>query len=77
MGTGYYNAWINMRLSDQYQRNAFTRHLSLTDILHIPVAHGEGRFVMSEALLDEVQHQGLNVFQYCDEQGNIVDQFPD
>ena len=51
LGTGYYNAWINMRLSDHYQRNAFTRHLIPNDILHVPVAHAEGRFVMTEALL--------------------------
>jgi len=76
LGTGYYNAWINMRLSDQYQRNAFTRHLTPKDILHVPVAHGEGRFVMSDALLMEVEQQGLNVFQYCDAAGDIVDSFP-
>lgn len=76
LGTGFYNAWVNMRLSDQYQRNAFTRHLTPKDILHIPVAHGEGRFVMSDALLQEVQAQGLNVFQYCDAKGNVIDSFP-
>ena len=76
LGTGYYNAWINMRLSDQYQRNAFTRHLIPKDILHVPVAHGEGRFVMTEALLTEVEEQGLHVFQYCDAQGQIIDSFP-
>ncbi len=76
LGTGYYNAWVHMRLSDQYQRNAFTRHLTTRDILHVPVAHGEGRFVMTDALLHEIEHQGLHVFQYCDEQGNIVDHFP-
>ncbi len=76
LGTGYYNAWIHMRLSDQYQRNAFTRHLRQKNILHVPVAHGEGRFVMSDALFAEVQHQGLNVFQYCDAAGNIIDSFP-
>lgn len=76
LGTGYYNTWVNMRLSDQYQRNAFTRHLTPKTILHVPVAHGEGRFLMTEALLNEVEQQGLNVFQYCDEMGNIVDRFP-
>lgn len=76
LGTGYYNAWINMRLSNQYQRNAFTRHLTQKNILHVPVAHGEGRFVMTEALLQEVENHGLNVFQYCDEAGNIIDSFP-
>lgn len=76
LGTGYYNAWVHMRLSDQYQRNAFTRHLTPKDKLYVPVAHGEGRFVMTEALLNEIENQGLNVFQYCDEQGNIIDSFP-
>lgn len=76
LGTGYYNAWITMRLSDQYQRNAFTRHLTPKDKLHVPIAHGEGRFVMTQALLDEIKAQGLNVFQYCDAEGAIVDSFP-
>jgi len=76
IGTGYYNTWINMRLADNYQRNAFTRHLTPNDILHIPIAHGEGRFVMTEALLQEIEMQGLNVFQYCDAQGEIIDRFP-
>lgn len=76
LGTGFYNAWINMRLSKKHQRNAFTRHLKSEDIMHIPVAHAEGRFVMSEALLQEVKTQGLNVFQYCDANGAIDEHFP-
>lgn len=76
LGTGYYNAWVNVRLSNEYQRNAFTRLLTSKDILHIPVAHGEGRFVMSNTLLQEIEAQGLNVFQYCDAEGNIIDSFP-
>ncbi|TAK73051.1 MAG: phosphoribosylformylglycinamidine synthase I [Gammaproteobacteria bacterium] len=76
LGTGYYNTWINMRLADGYQRNAFTRHLTPKDILHVPIAHGEGRFVMTEALLQEIENQGLNVFQYCDASGDIIDRFP-
>lgn len=76
LGTGFYNTWVHMRLADEYQRNAFTRHLSTKNILHIPIAHGEGRFVMTNALLQEVEMQGLNVFQYCDAEGNIIDRFP-
>jgi phosphoribosylformylglycinamidine synthase I len=76
LGTGFYNAWINMRLSDHYQLNAFTRYLKPTDILHVPVAHAEGRFVIPPALLVEMQLLGANVFQYCDENGKIVDNFP-
>ncbi len=76
LGTGYYNAWINMRLTDDYQRNAFTRHLTPRDILHVPIAHAEGRFVMTAALLQEIEVQGLNVLQYCDAEGKVIDQFP-
>lgn len=76
LGTGYYNAWVNMRVSDQYQRNAFTRRLTPNDILNIPIAHGEGRFLMTDVLLEEVKAQGLNVFQYCNEKGDIIDSFP-
>lgn len=76
LGTGYYNAWVHMRLSDHYQRNAFTRHLASNSVLHVPIAHGEGRFVMTEALLQEIKIQGLNVFQYCTETGEIIDRFP-
>lgn len=76
LGTGFYNAWVNMRVSDDYQRNAFTRYLSPKDILNIPVANAEGRFVISPALLAEIKMQGLNVFQYCNEAGEIIDDFP-
>lgn len=76
LGTGFYNAWVNLKLSENYQRNAFTRHLKRDSILHVPVAHAEGRFVLSDALLEEVRAQGLNVLQYCDEQGEMHADFP-
>ncbi|MES2218689.1 MAG: phosphoribosylformylglycinamidine synthase I [Pseudomonadota bacterium] len=76
LGTGYYNAWINMRLADEFQYNAFTRLLTPKDILHVPMAHAEGRFLIPPALLMEIQTQGLGVFQYCDAAGKIIDEFP-
>jgi phosphoribosylformylglycinamidine synthase I len=76
LGTGYYNAWINLRLADDFQYNAFTRLLTTKDILRVPVAHGEGRFVIPPALLMEIKTQGLGVFQYCDAAGSLVDEFP-
>lgn len=76
IGIGYYNTWVHMRVSDHYQRNAFTRRLTPKDIIHLPIAHAEGRFVMSKALLQEITMQGLNVFQYCDATGQIAEDFP-
>jgi phosphoribosylformylglycinamidine synthase subunit PurQ / glutaminase len=76
LGTGYYNAWITLRLSDDYQLNAFTRHLTPHHILKVPIAHAEGRFIVPPALLNEMKNNGQCLFQYCDEQGNIIDEFP-
>lgn len=76
VGTGFYNNWVMLRLSDNHQSNAFTRHLSSQDVIHLPAAHAQGRFVMPESLLQKIHAQGLHLFQYCDEQGQIVDNFP-
>lgn len=70
---GVDRAWTYMRLSDHFQRNAFTRHLSSKDVLQVPTAQNEGRFVIPSALLYEMKIQGLNVFQYCNEQGEIAE----
>lgn len=78
-GSGYYNDWVFMRVSHQAQKtqsNAFTRHLKEHDVLRIPIAHGEGRFVIPEDLLQEIQFNGQNVFQYCDARGEIINDFP-
>lgn len=76
LGTGFYNNWVSMRLSDHYKPNAFTRHLSSSDIIHLPIAHAQGRFVMPPALMQLLEEQGLNLFQYCDEDGKTSDYFP-
>jgi phosphoribosylformylglycinamidine synthase I len=76
LGTGFYNAWVNLRLTDHYQKGAFTRHLNPRKVLELPIAHAEGRFIIPPALLSEMQAQGLNLFQYCTPQGDIEDEFP-
>lgn len=76
LGTGFYNAWVTLRLSEGHQANAFTRHLNANDRLQLPVAHAQGRFVMPDGLLQQLITRGLNLFQYCDAEGRIVDHFP-
>ncbi len=76
LGTGFYNSWIHMRTSSSNKNNAFTRRLTQESILSVPAAHAEGRFVMPMELLKEIESDQLNVFQYCDENGNIIDNFP-
>ncbi len=76
IGVGYYNAWSNLKMSGNSNRCAFTRHLKPDDCIKIPLAHGEGRFVIPDTLLEEMIKNEQTVFQYCDDQGKVTDEFP-
>lgn len=62
--------WV--RLSAHYQRNAYTRFLTPNQILRLPAASELAHFSMPPALQVEIELQGLNVLQYCDEEGVVV-----
>ena len=76
VGVGYYNAWSNLKVSVPPERCAFTRKLKLEENINIPLAHGEGRFVLSEQLLEKIVENNQAVYLYCDERGRVVDEFP-
>ncbi len=76
LGTGFYNAWINIKQTKEAKPTAFTKGLDKNSILNIPIAHGEGRFLIPEDLLDLMKKNGQTVFQYCDESGNVKTEFP-
>ena len=76
VGTGYYNAWSNLKLSVPNNSNAFTRHLSEEEMINIPFAHAEGRFIIHEKLLEEMKINHQTVFRYCDADGEISEEFP-
>ncbi|MDD5729752.1 MAG: phosphoribosylformylglycinamidine synthase I [Candidatus Omnitrophica bacterium] len=43
----------------------------LPEIIYLPVAHGEGKFVSRDkSVLERLKQNGQIVFQYCDKQGN-------
>jgi phosphoribosylformylglycinamidine synthase len=45
----------------------------LPEIIYLPVAHGEGKFVVKdEATLDTLKQNNQIVFQYCDERGELA-----
>ena len=76
VGIGYYNTWANLQLSAPSERCAFTRHLNTGDWINVPLAHGEGRFIIPDELLETMIANGQTVFRYCDNDGKIVDEFP-
>ena len=42
--------------------------------LKIPIAHGEGRYYASDAILDKLEQNNQVIYRYCDENGNITPQ---
>lgn len=63
IGTGFYNAWVWV----QFEKNK---------PVNIPVAHAEGRFLMSDALYDDMQKFNVACWYYVDENGNQHSHFP-
>ena len=76
VGVGYYNTWTNLKKSVPSKRCAFTRGIKEDEIIKIPLAHGEGRFVMPSSLLENIISNEQDVYQYCDENGDILNEFP-
>lgn len=76
VGVGYYNTWINLKMSTPSDRCAFTRHLKPNEWINIPLAHGEGRFIIPDELLEKMITNDQTVFRYCDKGGKITNEFP-
>ena len=76
IGTGYFNDWANLKLSVPKKNNAFTMHLDEKEILNIPFAHAEGRFIIPKTLLNQLIQNGQTVFRYCDSDGEVSNEFP-
>ena len=76
IGDGYYNTWANLTVSVPPDRCAFTRKLKPEESINIPLAHGEGRFIVPSELLEKMIKNKQTVYRYCDEGGNIIDEFP-
>jgi len=76
LGTGFYNTWVNIKNDVPKGRCAFNYNIEKEHRFRLPVAHGEGRFMMEESLLQELIQNGQTVWRYCDEQGQIKEDFP-
>ena len=74
-GTGYFNDWVYVKPKAQTNASCFNFTRSCQP-MHIPIAHAEGRFVMTKALLDYLNRHGATLWQYCDVAGVISDEFP-
>lgn len=75
LGTGFYHTWVYMKPTAPKGRSAFN-NFDQDLIFHLPIAHGEGRFTGTSEFMTAIQENEMNVFTYCDEQGNIMENFP-
>lgn len=64
VGTGFYNNWVYIRTATHDRP------------IHLPVAHAEGRFLVTRALYQALQQSGAQCYYYCDANGNIIPEFP-
>ena len=61
-----------VRIRVENTETMFTNLYERGEVLRIPVAHGDGRFVASEEVLDQLEGEGRVVFRYADAAGNIT-----
>lgn len=50
----------------------FTNALAPGQVLRIPIAHGEGKYVCDDATLNELRAQNRVIFRYCEADGTIT-----
>lgn len=62
--------WVYLKSNIKNQKCIWTR--GLPEIIYLPVAHGEGKFLTQDkATLERLKKNNQVVFQYCDSNGNL------
>lgn len=77
---GYNCRWISIKHENK-GKCVFTLNVSKNRVLHVPVAHSEGRFLFSKGkedkLLKRLYDNDQLVFRYCDSEGKYAEgKFP-
>lgn len=76
LGVGFYNQWVYLKAGRPHAESNFSTLALATTPIHIPVAHAEGRFLLSEALYRALQNTAAEFYYYCNAAGEIVPEFP-
>jgi len=70
LGTGFYHSFSYLK------PNACCAWTQFDDILHLPIAHGEGQFCMNDETYDALCENEQDTLLYCDKEGSIDTHFP-
>lgn len=72
----FYCTWVKVKNSSK-KKTAFNSSMEQDEIISIPIAHAEGRFVTKDkVLIQKLIANDQLLFRYCDALGNIADRFP-
>ncbi len=72
---GYYCRWVHLRCENT--STAWTKTFLPGEVVPVPIAHAEGRFVTeNDEILEKVKKNGQIVLRYCDYRGVVEDAFP-
>lgn len=62
--------WLNVRVENNH--TSITRRTARGTVLHLPIAHNEGRYYAPESEMHRLSKEGRIVFRYCDDEGRAV-----
>lgn len=69
VGTGFLGEWVHITVSSSKDRCACS---NWDGVMHIPIAHGEGRFTTKNPeVIEQLKANDQIVFSYCDENGTV------
>jgi len=52
----------------------WTEEFEEGDVIEVPIAHGEGRFEITDERYDELEANDQILFRYCDAEGNLTEE---
>ncbi len=50
----------------------FTKCYRMSEVIKVPIAHGEGNYFADSETLDRLEGEGRVAFRYCDSEGNVT-----
>jgi phosphoribosylformylglycinamidine synthase len=62
--------WTHLRCENAF--TPFTRSLDSGQVIRVPIAHGEGNYVVDPTTLARLERTNRVVFRYCDDTGEIT-----
>ena len=75
---GYLSRWVRMAAGEGPGRSVWASALPAGDLVPLPIAHGEGRFLTADpAVAERIQRDGLVLFRYVDSKGSPAVRYPD